>query len=126
MLNVDVSIFQVLATSGNASFVQTEMVTGRKHQIRLHLGLGLGTPILGDSKYSHPDKMGPPQKVMGDIVAALKIRKSKARHLPIYLHARRITLPDILPNGRNLVITANLPHFFSKTLQKLHLKSKRF
>lgn len=116
----------MLATSGNASFVQTEMVTGRKHQIRLHLGLGLGTPILGDSKYSYPDKVGTPQKVMGDIVASLKIRKSKARHLPIYLHARRIILPDILPNGRNLVITANLPHFFSKTLQKLHLKSKRF
>ena len=126
MYDVTMSTSQVLATSGNASFVETEMVTGRKHQIRLHLGLGLGTPILGDSKYSRADKIGTPQKVMGDIVDSLKIRKSKARHLPIYLHARRITLPDILPNGRNLVITANLPHFFSKTLQKLHLKSKRF
>ena len=38
-----VTDYKVLATSGNASFVQTEMVTGRKHQIRLHLGLGLGS-----------------------------------------------------------------------------------
>ena len=121
-----VTDYKVLATSGNASFVQTEMVTGRKHQIRLHLGLGLGTPILGDNKYSYPDKVGKPQKVMGDIVSSLNIRQSKARHLPIFLHARRVVVPGILPNGRNLVITANLPHFFSKTLKKLNLKSKRF
>ena len=57
MYDVSMSISQVLATSGNASFVETEMVTGRKHQIRLHLGLGLGTPILGDNKYSYSDKV---------------------------------------------------------------------
>ena len=119
-------ITQVLATRDNASFLQVAMVTGRKHQIRLHLGLGLGTPILGDNKYSYSDKVGKPQKVLGDILASLKIKKSKARHLPIYLHARRVMVPGILPNGRNLVITANLPHFFSKTLQKLHLKSQKF
>ena len=121
-----VLLCQVLATSGNASFVQTEMVTGRKHQIRLHLGLGLGTPILGDSKYSYSDKLGKPQRVMGDIVNSLKISQSKARNLPIFLHSRRVVIPEVLPNGKDLVITANLPHFFSKTLKKLHLKARKF
>ena len=102
------------------------MVTGRKHQIRLHLGLGLGTPILGDSKYSYSDKLGKPQRVMGDIVNSLKISQSKARNLPIFLHSRRVVIPEILPNGKDLVITANLPHFFSKTLKTLHLKARKF
>ena len=82
--------------------------------------------IPGDHKYSYPDQLGRPQKIHGDILEKMKLRKSKSRHLPIYLHARRITIPEILPDGNNLVIVAALPHFFSKTLQKLKLKSKTF
>lgn len=33
--------------------------TGLKHQVRLHLGMGLGCPILGDHKYSHREKLAP-------------------------------------------------------------------
>ena len=102
------------------------MHTGRKHQIRLHLGLGLGTPILGDHKFSYPTEIGKPQKIHGDILLKLKLKKTKSRHLPIYLHARRITVPNILPNGNDLVVVATLPHFFSKTLQKLKLKTKHY
>ena len=121
-----VTEYTTLATQGNASFVSTQMQSGRKHQIRIHLGLGLGTPILGDHKYSYATQLGKPQKVMGDILERLNLKKSKSRHLPIYLHARRITIPEILPDGNNLVIVATLPHFFSKTLSKLKLKSKKF
>ena len=42
--------FRVLSTNGSAAMVECLMVSGVKHQIRVHLGLGLGTPILGDSK----------------------------------------------------------------------------
>jgi len=121
-----VTEYSVLSTHGNSSLVSTNMESGRKHQIRVHLGLGLGTPILGDHKYSYIDQLGKPQKVMGDILLKMKLRKSKSRHLPIYLHARRITIPDVLPDGNNLIIVASLPHFFSKTLQKLKLKTKTF
>ena len=119
-----VTKYSVVASHDNASLVETKILSGKKHQIRLHLGLGLGCPILGDHKFSYPDQMGKPQKVKGDIVNRLKIRKTKSRDLPIFLHAKRISIPDILPDG-NLVITANLPHFFTKTMQKLRLKYNR-
>ena len=121
-----VTEYTVLSSLDNASFVSTSMHTGRKHQIRLHLGLGLGTPILGDHKFSYPTEIGKPQKIHGDILQKLKLKKSKSRHLPIYLHARRVTVPEILPNGNDLVVVATLPHFFSKTLQKLKLKTKHY
>ena len=121
-----VTEYTVLSSLDNASFVSTTMLTGRKHQIRLHLGLGLGTPIIGDHKFSYPTEIGKPQKIHGDILQKLKLKKSKSRHLPIYLHARRVTVPKILPNGNDLVVVATLPHFFSKTLQKLKLKTKHY
>jgi len=121
-----VTEYTVLSSVDNASFVSTTMHSGRKHQIRLHLGLGLGIPILGDHKFSYPTEIGKPQKIHGDILQKLKLKKSKSRHLPIYLHARRVTVPSILPNGNDLVVVATLPHFFSKTLQKLKLKTKHY
>jgi len=119
-----VTKYVVVSSNNNASLVETKILSGKKHQIRLHLGLGLGCPILGDHKFSYPDQLGKPQRVRGDIVQRLKIRKSKTRDLPIFLHAKRISIPDILPEG-NLVITANLPHFFTKTMNKLRLKYNR-
>jgi len=116
-----VTKYSVVSSHDNACLVETKILSGKKHQIRLHLGLGLGCPILGDHKFSYPDQLGKPQKVKGDIVKRLKIRQTKSRDLPIFLHAKRISIPDILPDG-NLVITANLPHFFTKTMQKLRLK----
>ena len=137
-----VTDYKVLSSFNSAALVQCNMSTGRwtirqlpehqlimaisfrKHQIRLHLGLGLGTPVLGDHKYSYPDVMDKPQRVKGDIVARLRVQPSKARDLPLFLHARRIVLPGILPE-RDLVITANLPHFFSRTMKRLRLKADK-
>ncbi len=39
-------------------------------------------------QYSWIDRLGPPQKVKGDILRRLNIRPSQARNLPIFLHAR--------------------------------------
>jgi 23S rRNA-/tRNA-specific pseudouridylate synthase len=116
-----VTDYRTVSSHGSAALLQCDMRTGRKHQIRLHLGLGLGTPVLGDHKFSYPDVLDKPQRVKGDIIDRLRIRGSKARNLPIFLHARRVRVPDLLPGG-DLVITANLPHFFSKTLRRLRLK----
>ena len=43
--------FKKLATTGEYSLIECELLTGRKHQIRAHLA-GLGYPIVGDKIYS--------------------------------------------------------------------------
>ena len=48
-------------------------------QIRAHLGLGLGCPIVGDHKYSHAAEMGPPQKLPGAALTRLGIRQAQVR-----------------------------------------------
>jgi 23S rRNA pseudouridine1911/1915/1917 synthase len=59
-----------VATDGEVSLVRCEPITGRTHQIRVHLSAS-GWPILGDEVYGAPDD-------------------SIARQA---LHAWRVTLP---------------------------------
>ena len=54
-----VTRYKVLAQNGTiCSLLETQPETGYKHQIRVHLAQGLGTPVLGDHKYSS-DKQQP-------------------------------------------------------------------
>ena len=46
--------YEVLSGSEDHSVVQCELVTGRTHQIRVHLSAA-GWPILGDEVYGKPD-----------------------------------------------------------------------
>ena len=46
--------YEVLSTNGPYSIVRCELVTGRTHQIRVHLA-ARGWPILGDRVYGQPD-----------------------------------------------------------------------
>lgn len=45
-----VSRYRVTATRGRFSLVEVALLTGRKHQIRVHLA-GLGCPVVGDADY---------------------------------------------------------------------------
>ena len=45
--------FKVIANNKDTCvLLQLHPMTGYKHQLRVHLAEGLGTPILGDHKYS--------------------------------------------------------------------------
>nr|WP_303048768.1 bifunctional tRNA pseudouridine(32) synthase/23S rRNA pseudouridine(746) synthase RluA [Pseudoalteromonas sp. HF66] len=46
--------FKVLEYEGNATRVELTPITGRSHQLRVHM-LSLGHPILGDKLYAHPE-----------------------------------------------------------------------
>lgn len=45
-----VSSYRVIARREDYSLVEVELITGRKHQIRVHMA-GLGCPIMGDEVY---------------------------------------------------------------------------
>lgn len=51
-----VTKYETLKTTGNHSLVRLELVTGRTHQIRVHLSY-LGHPIIGDSLYGKESQL---------------------------------------------------------------------
>lgn len=77
------------------AFVVAKPVTGRTHQIRVHLA-SLGTPIIGDYKYGGADA-----RPKGEIADKL------------HLHARSIDIAH--PDGGRLRVTAPLPPHMLKT-----------
>jgi len=48
--------WQVLARSGDRTLVELTPVTGRSHQLRVHM-LSIGHPIIGDDLYAHPQAL---------------------------------------------------------------------
>lgn len=84
--------YAVMGQAGQEfAWVAARPVTGRTHQIRVHLA-SLGNPIVGDFKYGGTDAKG-----KGAIVDKL------------HLHARSIDIPR--PDGGRLQVTAPLsPH----------------
>ena len=84
--------YAVMGQAGQEfAWVAARPVTGRTHQIRVHLA-SLGTPIVGDFKYGGTDAKG-----KGAIADKL------------HLHARSIDIPR--PDGGRLQVTAPLsPH----------------
>ncbi|NWU72303.1 RUSD4 synthase, partial [Pterocles burchelli] len=111
-----VTRYRRLASSSACSLLELQPITGVKHQLRVHLAYGLGCPILGDHKYSHWSKLAP-QKLPEITLKRLKLQQSKARHLPLHLHAYRLSLPL----GEQLNLVCKPPLFFQKTLRKLEL-----
>ncbi|ESN96051.1 hypothetical protein HELRODRAFT_107293 [Helobdella robusta] len=112
--------YRVLDSSDSCALVECTPESGVKHQIRCHMAFALNTPILGDPKYSHFSKIAP-QKLPPSMLEKLGIRQAKVRHLAMHLHARSLVLPEFLPNGNNLFVSARLPQFFVQNMKWLKL-----
>jgi 23S rRNA pseudouridine955/2504/2580 synthase len=92
--------YAVMGQAGQEfAWVAARPVTGRTHQIRVHLA-SLGTPIVGDFKYGGTDAKG-----KGAIADKL------------HLHARSIDIAR--PDGGRLQVTAPLPPHMIKTWELL-------
>jgi 23S rRNA pseudouridine955/2504/2580 synthase len=92
--------YAVMATAGTEfAWVAARPITGRTHQIRVHLA-SIGTPIVGDFKYGGADAKG-----RGDIADKL------------HLHARSIDIGR--PDGGRLQATAPLPPHMVKSWRML-------
>ncbi|KAF6777637.1 hypothetical protein AHF37_03386 [Paragonimus kellicotti] len=87
--DVPTTFYEVLDRRNDAALVLCSSLSGVKHQIRVHLSMGLHTPILGDHKYSHATFLAP-QRLSARLLEPLRLRQTKVRHLPLHLHANRM------------------------------------
>lgn len=94
-----VTFFKVLERlSRTLAWVELMPVTGRTHQLRVHMA-EIGTPIIGDGKYGGRDCM----------VEGLSNK--------LHLHARRLVIPGMLD------VTAPLPKHMQASWEKLGLEA---
>lgn len=114
---------QVIRSSNTAALVELEPETGVRHQLRVHLSEAINCQILGDHKYAHPDRYAP-QKLPEDMLDCLGIRQSKARNIPMHLHASSLLMPGLGEQNGDLLIRAPLPAMFHFTMKKLKLYSE--
>ena len=84
--------YRVLEENGGLALLEVNLLTGRKHQIRVHLAK-LGHPVVGDTQY------GP----------------RKPAYARLALHARAITFPHPFTKKR-LTFEAPVPAFFFRLM----------
>lgn len=85
----------------NVSLVEVKILTGRTHQIRVHLK-EIGHSILGDGKYGGKNAF---VNGLGD---------------KMHLHSYKINIKDF--EGKNMGIKAELPQHFQDSIKKLRFK----
>lgn len=98
-----VTHYRVLRQSVDIAFVETEIETGRKHQIRLHMA-GIRHPLVLDPLYGDPRRDRPFKK-------HFKYRR-------FFLHAQSLDLPHPV-TGKKLHVEAPLPRAFEEMLSKM-------
>ena len=100
------TVYTRLKSAGDLSLLEVQPLTGRKHQIRVHLA-GIGHPIVGDAKYGLMADRGP--KLAGEGPKAC--RDGVAGRLG--LHARSLSF--VHPStGKRVTFEAKVPAAFSK------------
>ena len=92
--------FKRLSLSESAQLIEAKPLTGRMHQIRVHLAEG-SLPILGDRTYGTPQSADAAPRLM--------------------LHARTLTFPHPL-TGQSMSVSAPVPEDFQTCLKKHQLK----
>ena len=90
------TFFKVIESSKHFSLIQCELITGRTHQLRVHLS-ELGFPILGDKKYG---------------IKGNKFPKGFGYKKRMYLHANSFISKDL-----NIHIKVKPPKEFKKILK---------
>ena len=90
--------YNVINSTKNVSLLDLELVTGRKHQIRVHLA-DAGHPVTGDRKYG----------IKATVPGSQGRKKVDSRYLA--LHAYKLTCrhPD---NDKPMIFTSPPPAFF--------------
>ncbi|MFA6092566.1 MAG: RNA pseudouridine synthase [Elusimicrobiota bacterium] len=93
------TVYRVLQRGSDATLLEVEPMTGRRHQIRAHL-YGIGHPILGDPLYGRERPVGGAPRLM--------------------LHARKLSCRH--PDGSSLRLEAPLQEDFLSVLRARRLQ----
>jgi RluA family pseudouridine synthase len=91
--------YRILERYNNYTTLELNPSSGRRHQLRVHLYF-IGFPVVGDLRY-------------GDKTIQVKFPR-------LMLHAGKIEFQ--LPSGKNISVTADLPHSFSTALNEIIYK----
>ena len=62
------------------------------------------------------------QKLSACILKKMGLPQSKARHIPLHLHACQLTLPALQPGKEELNLVCKPPRYFVHSLRRLGLK----
>lgn len=111
--------YEVLSSYGRrCSLVDLQLITGFKHQLRVHLADGLTCPVLGDNKFAGPLlRKYPALKKKLQSIGFMGYAKGH-----MYLHAYEVQVLDYFGAQRPLTITAPLPPYFAQALKSLGLQ----
>jgi 23S rRNA pseudouridine955/2504/2580 synthase len=101
------TIFRRVSRGAEYSLLEAELLTGRTHQIRVHLA-HLRHPVLGDDKY-------------GDYELNKRLRKEGMKRM--FLHAASLTLAHPL-TGETLALSAPLPAELERFRQRWMVEPK--
>jgi 23S rRNA pseudouridine955/2504/2580 synthase len=96
------TVFRLVERRDEASLLEAELLTGRTHQIRVHLA-HLKHPVLGDDKY-------------GDFELNKSLRKKGLKRM--FLHASRLTFAHPVTDERVVIesaLPADLAKFWGKS-----------
>ncbi len=96
------TVFRLVERGPEYSLLEAELLTGRTHQIRVHLA-HLGHPVLGDDKY-------------GDFALNKALRKKGLKRM--FLHAAKVTLEHPV-TGKALELVAPLPGELERFREKM-------
>jgi 23S rRNA pseudouridine1911/1915/1917 synthase len=99
-----VTRFEVLKQFKQASLLQVELITGRTHQIRVHMAY-IGHPVVGDPKYG----------VQGQLERELGLERQ-------FLHAHRVSFTHPL-SGLEMTFEDALPADLEEALLKLEQRA---
>jgi RluA family pseudouridine synthase len=89
------TVYRVLQQTKDFALLEVDLLTGRKHQIRVHLA-DIGHPVVGDSKYG----------------------KENRRHRDLALHARSLAVTHPF-TGERLTFETAAPAYFSHLMGHL-------
>ena len=91
--------YKVLKQTKDSALLELDLLTGRKHQIRVHLA-GIGHAVVGDRKYGKDDR--DPRRLA--------------------LHARSISFKHPF-SGQQLTFESQVPVYFNRLVGKVELKN---